>query len=94
MTRDFLDDNGGLRVWFRDEIRNALLAAYATSKATTGLDRSPEAVAFRRGFTSAIIAIGLNFGISPLTFMDEEQQACAHHTIMPNAQVIDDESEQ
>ena len=73
MTREFLDDNGALRVWFRDEIRNALLSAYATSKATTGLDRSPEAAAFRRGFTSALIAIGLNFGISPLAFIDDEQ---------------------
>lgn len=93
MTRDFLDDNGALRVWFRDEIRNALLAAYATSKATAGLDRSPEAVAFRRGFTSALIAIGLNFGISPLAFMDDEQQAFGQDVLTPDAQVIDNQSE-
>ena len=87
MAREFLDNNGALRVWFRDEIRNALLAAYATSKATSDFNRSPEAVAFRRGFISALIAIGLNFGISPLAFMDDEPSTLIHDVIAQDVQI-------
>ncbi len=68
MTRNFANDDGALRVWFRDEIRDALLSAYATASALTSSDSSAETGAFRRGFVSALIAIGLNFCIAPLQF--------------------------
>ncbi|KPL21851.1 MAG: hypothetical protein AMJ93_08615 [Anaerolineae bacterium SM23_84] len=35
MSQGYLNDDGGLRVWFRDEIRNALLSAWFTVKSTT-----------------------------------------------------------
>ena len=64
MSQGYLNDDGGLRVWFRDEIRNALLSAWFTVKSTTDNSQlSQETDAFRRGYLAAIIAIGLNFGI-------------------------------
>jgi hypothetical protein len=68
MSQGFLGNGGALRAWFRDDIRNALLSAYATSTALAGGDSSPEAMAFRRGFVSALVALGLSFGIAPLPF--------------------------
>jgi len=91
MTREFLDDKGALRVWFRDEIRNALLSAYATSQATSGLEHSPEAVAFRRGFSSALAAIGLTFGIAPFPFADDCQQSVTENVVTQGMQVADDQ---
>ena len=77
MSQGFLGSGGALRAWFRDDIRNALLSAYATSSALTGGDSSPEAAAFRRGFISALVALGLNFGIAPLPFHDPGSNAIA-----------------
>jgi imidazolonepropionase-like amidohydrolase len=79
MSQGFLSDDGALRMWFRDEIRNALLSAYATSTALSAVSSSPEATAFHRGFVSALVAIGLNFGIAPLPF--------AHHArpVLPSS---------
>jgi hypothetical protein len=72
MSQGFLSNSGALRAWFRDDIRNVLLSAYATSSALTGgSDPTPETMAFRRGFVSALVAIGLNFGIAPLPFHDQ-----------------------
>lgn len=72
MSQAYLNDDGGLRVWFRDEIRNALLSAYATTTAMAASEQSPEATAFRRGFISALVAVGLNFGIAPLPFANDD----------------------
>ena len=74
MSQAYLNDDGGLRVWFRDEIRNALLSAYATTTAMAASQQSPEATAFRRGFISALVAVGLNFGIAPLPFTDDDRR--------------------
>ena len=71
MSQGCLGNGGALRAWFRDDIRNALLSAYATSTALTRTDSSAEAKAFRRGFVSALVALGLNFGVAPLPFRDQ-----------------------
>jgi hypothetical protein len=62
-------DGSSLRVWFRDEIKNALLSAYATSCAMLpDTERTAESLAFHRGFVSALLVVGLNFGIGDLPF--------------------------
>jgi hypothetical protein len=78
MSQGFLNKGGALRAWFRDDIRNALLSAYATSASLTAGDSSPEVMAFRRGFVSALVALGLNFGIAPLPFHDQAGRAVAN----------------
>ena len=75
MSEGFLDNDGKLRMWFRDEIRNALLSAYATSAALSANNPSPQSHAFHRGFVSALVAVGLSFGIAPLSFDDHERPA-------------------
>ena len=60
-------DSSPLRVWFRDDVTNILTSVYAsTSAALSAVDGTPEAEAFRRGHTAALVAVGLAFGISPL----------------------------
>jgi hypothetical protein len=73
MSQRFLGDDGTLRMWFRDEIRNALLSAYATSSALCAASPSLGTTDFHRGFVSALVAIGLSFGITPLPLDDEER---------------------
>lgn len=81
MSQNYLNEDGGLRVWFRDEIRNALLSAYTTLKTTVDNSQpSREADAFRRGYIAALIAVGLNFGIV-LPFGDEDLTAILDTTI-------------
>jgi len=77
MSQGFVGNGGALRAWFRDDIRNALLSAYATSSALMEGDSSPETRAFQRGFVSALVALGLNFGIAPLPFHDQASSAIA-----------------
>jgi len=74
MSQAFLGNDGTLRMWFRDEIRNALLCAYTTCTALSEASPSPESTDFRRGFVSALVAIGVNFGIAPLPFDDQERR--------------------
>ena len=81
MSQGFLGNGGALRAWFRDDIRNALLSAYATSSALTQGDSSPETRAFRRGFVTALVALGLNFGIAPLPFHDQASSVMTEHEL-------------
>ncbi|MBM3303265.1 MAG: hypothetical protein FJY85_25385 [Deltaproteobacteria bacterium] len=68
-------DSGRLRIWYRDDIKNALLSAYAATLATSSRQLpSQESLSFRRGFVAALVAVGLNFGIAPLPFAAEWNQ--------------------
>ena len=47
----------GLDIWFRDDIRNVLLAARQTMLATGGDGE------YRRGFEAALVTLALAFGL-------------------------------
>ena len=53
----------GLRVWFRDEIENTLLAVDGANLDIAQHIQTPEMVMYRRGFDAAIRAVALAFGI-------------------------------
>jgi hypothetical protein len=89
MSSELYQNDGSLRVWFRDEIRNALVAAYVASCAAVAHDQSPESVTFRRGFTAALVAVGLNFGITPLPFATEDPQLALRDEAEPCRQIIE-----
>lgn len=68
-------DSSRLRIWYRDDIKNALLSAYAATLASSSRQfASQEALSFRKGFVAALVTIGLNFGIAPLPFAAEWNQ--------------------
>jgi len=62
----------GLEFWFRDDIRNALLAANEASAQTAAmvamLEPGPEPGelrTFRDGFKAGLITVALAFGLTP-----------------------------
>jgi hypothetical protein len=52
-------DGRGLRLWFRDEIENALLGVFAAMSAASG----SEDANYRRGFLDALRSVALVFGV-------------------------------
>jgi hypothetical protein len=89
VTRDYSTDQTGLRMWFRDEIRNALLSVYASGSARSACDMGPESEAFQRGFTAALIAVGLNFGIGRLPFPDADRTPAVQDQALRSAHPAD-----
>lgn len=54
----------GLKIWFRDEIQNALAAVdIASTDLLSGIDSS-EIQMYRRGYAAAIRAVAAAFGLS------------------------------
>jgi hypothetical protein len=51
--------DGCLRLWFRDEIENALLGVFAAMASASGAEGSD----YRRGFVDALRAVALVFGV-------------------------------
>ena len=50
---------GSLRVYFRDEIENALLGVFAAMASASGAEGSD----YRRGFVDALRSVALVFGV-------------------------------
>ena len=57
----------GLDIWFKEDIKTALKAAYgsldATMRATCGDVLSPTEAAYREGYVAALRTIAYNFGL-------------------------------
>lgn len=61
----------GLNIFFKEDICNALSAAYLASSAAT-MERAGMAnESYRRGFMDALSTIALAFGLSPQDFRKE-----------------------
>jgi hypothetical protein len=56
--------SGGLGVWFRDEIANALLALDAANLDIAQHVDTPEMHLYRKGYEAAIQAMATAFGVS------------------------------
>ncbi len=63
-------DNGDHRVWLRDDIAQVLMGVNAASRSTP--DVGPYSAAFRDGFISALVSVGLVFGVKPNGFLTAE----------------------
>ena len=55
----------GIELWFKEDIRNILIATNVSSAATAGDIPDPAVQVYRRGYQAAIVAMGLACGISP-----------------------------
>jgi hypothetical protein len=55
----------GIELWFKEDIRNILLATNVSSAATAGNIQDPAVQVYRRGYQAAVMAIGLACGIPP-----------------------------
>jgi hypothetical protein len=53
----------GLKVWFRDEIQNALMAVDAANLDLASEVDTPEVHIYRKGYTAAIRAVAAAFGV-------------------------------
>ncbi len=67
-----------LDVYFREDILNALCAAYAASEGATSLIAKQDLAdgllkAYYRGFVTALGVVGLAFGLPPSAFLSEGQ---------------------
>jgi hypothetical protein len=54
----------GLKVWFRDEIENALVAVDTANFDVASSVDSPEMRVYRKGYSAAIQAVAAAFGLS------------------------------
>ena len=48
----------GIELWFKEDIRNILIATNVSSAATAGDIPDPAVQVYRRGYQAAIVAIG------------------------------------
>lgn len=56
-----------LKVWLRDDIAKVLMGVNAASRATSDIDQHSDV--FRAGFVSALVSVGLVFGVKPDSFL-------------------------
>lgn len=70
----------GLDIWFREDIRNALLAAdKASMSAVLALSvNGTETRHFVAGYKAALATIAIAFGLSPQIFFEKEKQGASH----------------
>jgi hypothetical protein len=54
----------GLKVWFRDEIQDALTAVDTANMDVVSTINSPEIQMYRKGYAAAIRAVAAAFGVS------------------------------
>jgi len=52
-------------LWFKDDIRNLLLALNASSAGAARLAQDPAAIAYRIGYQEALAAVALACGLPP-----------------------------
>jgi hypothetical protein len=66
----------GLKVWFRDEIQNALTAVDTANMDLASSIDSPEIQIYRKGYAAAIRAVAAAFGVpySPQTLSTTEPE--------------------
>ena len=66
----------GLKVWFKDEIQNALMAVDTANLDLASSIDCPEMQIYRKGYTAAIRAVAAAFGITyfPQTLPTSESQ--------------------
>jgi len=57
------DDGLSLNVWFRDDIKNALVAVDSANLDIASVVDTPEVRIYRRGYEAAIRAVAAAFGI-------------------------------
>ncbi len=55
----------GIEMWFKDDIRNILLAVNASSATTARLVDHPQVAAYRLGYQEALGAVALACGLPP-----------------------------
>ena len=67
----------GLRVWFRDEIENALLAVNTSNEAIAKHVNTPEMALYQLGFATAIKAVAVAFGVEWKDNEDDTTQSLA-----------------
>ena len=53
-------------IWTRDDLKNALVAAYYAGAAAQGRAADVEASAYLRGFHAALMTLALSFGLPAL----------------------------
>jgi hypothetical protein len=66
----------GLKVWFRDEIQNALIAVDTANLDLVSSIDSPEIQIYRKGYAAAIRAVAAAFGLpySPQMLPEPESE--------------------
>jgi hypothetical protein len=55
----------GIEMWFKDDVRNILISANASSAATAEFASGPAMLTYRLGYQSALMAVALACGIPP-----------------------------
>ena len=55
----------GIEMWFKDDVRNILISANASSAATAEFASGPVMQTYRLGYQSALMAVALACGIPP-----------------------------
>jgi len=55
----------GIEMWFKDDVRNILISANASSAATAEFASGPAVLTYRLGYQAALMAVALACGIPP-----------------------------
>lgn len=55
----------GIEIWFKEDVRNILISANASSAATAQCAPGPGVQMYRRGYQAALMTVALACGISP-----------------------------
>ena len=84
----------GIEMWLKDDVRNILISANASSAATAQLVPTAEVLTFRRGYQAALIAVGLACGLPPEQLGISRQAVVGDPPLIAacaQSRVIDDE---